>query len=219
MSSSLLGTQSTKDIKMTDEVEFAQTKLNKALGDFGVLKPRSLRYKFVQYLGYVLWGRKLGYLAWWPRAGRSAGVLLCNGGKVLLGRRRNMHDGNGKYSWPAGFINRGETSAQGLAREVWEETRLKIAAEHFNMQTLFYIRERFGNIAEMHDSDTISLSYYHHLPDDQLAHIQETNEMHDFKWVTEAELDQMHNNGELAFESEYNAIKYGFSLGLVQKGF
>lgn len=217
MSLSPLGAEFMKDTPMTDEVEFAQTKLNKALCGFGVLKPKSRRYKFVQALGYVLWGRKLGYLSWWPRAGRSAGVLLCNSGKILLGRRRNMHDGNGKYSWPAGFINRGETSAQGLSREIWEETRLKIPAEVFNVNTLFFIRERFGNIAEMHDSDTISLSYYYHLPDDQLQHIQETNEMHDFRWVDEAELDQMHQNGELAFESEYAAIKHGFKLGLVHK--
>lgn len=199
---------------MTDEVEFAQTRLNKALGDFGVLKPKSLRYKFMQYMGVLLWGRKLGYMAWWPRAGRSAGALLCNDGKILMGRRRNMLDGNGKYSWPAGFINKGETSAQGLSREIWEETRLKISAEHFTVDTLFYIRERFGNIAEMHDSDTISLSYYYHLPDSELANIQETNEMHDFKWIDEIELDKMHENGELAFESEYKAIKHAFKLGI-----
>lgn len=202
---------------MTDEVEFAQTRLNKALGDFGVLKPQSLRYKFMQYMGYVLWGRKLGYLAWWPRAGRSAGALICCEGKVLLGRRRNMQDGNGKYSWPAGFINRGETSPQGLAREIWEETRLKIPAEVFNMDTLFFIRERFGNIAEMHDSDTISLSYYYHLPESEKANIQETNEMHDFRWVDQTELNAMRDNGLLAFESEYKAITYAFEKGIPQK--
>ena len=202
---------------MTDEVEFAQTKLNKALGDFGVLKPKSLRYKFMQYMGYVLWGRKLGYMAWWPRAGRSSGVLLCHKGKVLLGRRRNMMDGNGKYSWPAGFINKGETSGQGLSREIWEETRLKISAENFTVETLFYIREQFGNIAEMHDSDTISLSYYHHIDEAALADLQETNEMHDFKWVDESELDEMHQRGELAFGSEYKAIKHGFKLGIPNK--
>lgn len=202
---------------MTDEVEFGQTRLNKALGDFGVLKPRSLRYKFVQYLGYVLWGRKLGYLAWWPRAGRSAGGLICCNGEVLLGRRRNLQDGNGKYSWPAGFVNRGETSAQGLSREIWEETRLKISPEAFNMDTLFFIRERFGNIAEMHDSDTISLSYYYYLPESEKANIQETHEMHDFRWVDAAKLNAMHDNGELAFESEYKAIKYAFDKGIPQK--
>ncbi len=202
---------------MADETEFAQTKLNSKLGSFGVLKPSSLRYKFIQYLGYLLWGRKIGSLSWWPRAGRSSGVLLCNNGKILIGQRRNMTDQNSKFSWPAGYADKGENLAQGLSREIWEETRLKIGAENFNLDTLIAIREFYGDIAEMHETDSIALSYYYFLPDSELANIEETHEMHNFKWVDEAELDQIFNRGEMAYTGEYNIMKKSFKDGIPAK--
>lgn len=56
----------------------------------------------------------------------SAKAVVVLGDKVLLLRQSNGH-----WDLPGGKLDRGETVTQGLAREVWEETRLKIGPRAF----------------------------------------------------------------------------------------
>ena len=194
---------------------YRQPWLNRKLGRLGALDPASWRYKLVCAAGWLLWGRPLGYLSWWPRAGRSAGAMLFNpAGQVLLGRRRNMVDGNGKYSWIAGFANHGETFAQALVREAAEETRMQLNAADFGSHNMFFMREIFNDIAELKGNAQVAVSYWLHLSPSQLEQLTETNEMHDFRWVDEAQLDSMFAAGELAFKGEYTTMKEGFKRGL-----
>ena len=65
-----------------------RTWANRLLGRYGALKRTDLRYRFIQSLGYLLYGRKIGYLSWWQHAGLSASVLLFHKGKVLIGQRQ-----------------------------------------------------------------------------------------------------------------------------------
>ena len=47
-----------------------------------------------------------------------------NGG-ILLGRR-SISPGKGAWSFPSGYVNRGEKLEEAAAREVWEEINLRV---------------------------------------------------------------------------------------------
>jgi 8-oxo-dGTP diphosphatase len=55
----------------------------------------------------------------------GVGVCLIKDGKVLLGKRLNAH-GNGNWSFPGGHLEMNETWENCAAREVLEETGIKI---------------------------------------------------------------------------------------------
>jgi 8-oxo-dGTP diphosphatase len=55
----------------------------------------------------------------------GVGVLLTDGDKVLLGLRKGKH-GGGTWSLPGGHLEYGETFGACAAREVEEETGLKV---------------------------------------------------------------------------------------------
>lgn len=61
-----------------------------------------------------------------PKVG--VGVLITDNGRLLL-VRRTMNPERGKWSIPAGFLDRGEDPRQVAAREVYEETNLRVAVE------------------------------------------------------------------------------------------
>ena len=58
-----------------------------------------------------------------PKVG--VGVLVVEEGKVLL-VRRTMNPERGKWSIPAGFLDRGENPKETAVREAWEELHLHI---------------------------------------------------------------------------------------------
>jgi 8-oxo-dGTP diphosphatase len=61
-----------------------------------------------------------------PKVG--VGVLVMEGGKVLLVRRTMMPE-KGKWSIPAGFLDQGEEPQATAVREALEETNLQVAIE------------------------------------------------------------------------------------------
>ena len=61
-----------------------------------------------------------------PKVG--VGVMITQRGKLLL-VRRTMNPERGKWSIPAGFVDRGEDPREVAAREVFEETNLRVAVE------------------------------------------------------------------------------------------
>lgn len=58
-----------------------------------------------------------------PKVG--VGVLIVKEGEILLVRRL-MNPEKGKWSIPAGFVDRGENPKETAVREVWEETNLQV---------------------------------------------------------------------------------------------
>jgi ADP-ribose pyrophosphatase YjhB (NUDIX family) len=61
-----------------------------------------------------------------PKVG--VGVLVIEEGEILLVQRR-MNPEKGKWSIPAGFVDRGENPQETAVREVWEETNLRVEIE------------------------------------------------------------------------------------------
>jgi ADP-ribose pyrophosphatase YjhB (NUDIX family) len=61
-----------------------------------------------------------------PKVG--VGVLVIHEGKILL-VRRSMNPERGKWSLPAGFLDRGEDPRETAVRETLEETNLEVAIE------------------------------------------------------------------------------------------
>jgi ADP-ribose pyrophosphatase YjhB (NUDIX family) len=59
----------------------------------------------------------------------AVGVIPIDG-KLVLGRR-SINPGLGYWSFPAGYVNRGESVDEAMIREVWEETNLQVEVEQF----------------------------------------------------------------------------------------
>lgn len=58
--------------------------------------------------------------------GCSGCLFDASGQKILLTRRAD----NGRWCLPGGWMEAGESVAEACAREVWEETGLRVAAKH-----------------------------------------------------------------------------------------
>ena len=78
----------------------------------GRLRPMCARCGFVHYAG--------------PKV--AAGAVVSCDGRILL-NRRNIEPGLGRWSFPSGFVDLGETPEAAAVRETWEETGLDIAID------------------------------------------------------------------------------------------
>jgi len=69
---------------------------------------------------------------------------------VLMGQRRNTQFGAGQYHVPAGHLEKNETIIDGIIREAWEETGIKLIAADIDLPYVMHFR---GN------SDRLSLFF------------------------------------------------------------
>jgi len=94
-----------------------------------------------------------------PRIG--IGVIVINGNKVLLGKRKNAH-GNGSWSFAGGHLEFGESFESCAHREVLEETGLHVQnirmhtvtndffeLEYKHYVTIFMLADYAGGIAQV----------------------------------------------------------------------
>ena len=188
-------------------------KLKHFYGRYACLRPNSWRFKVVQLVSLLLWGRKPQYLSWWVHAARSSSVMMFKDGKLLLGCRANSFDGDKKYATLGGFVDNFETFAQALSREIREESNMIIPPAVFTTRNLFCLDQRRSSISEQRDMPSVSAIYIYHPTDDEVAGMAPTHEVSAFKWVDEAELDDMYNQGALAFEHNYKLAKQAFAAG------
>ena len=65
-----------------------------------------------------------------PRTDPAVIMLVTDGDRALLGRNRNFVPG--MYSTLAGFVEPGESLEDAVAREVFEETAVKVGAVHYH---------------------------------------------------------------------------------------
>jgi 8-oxo-dGTP diphosphatase len=81
-----------------------------------------------------------------PRVG--VGVLVMKDGKLLLGKRKGSH-GAGEYAYPGGHLEHMESFAECAAREVMEETGMRVGPIRFLrlMNTRHYAPRHYVDIA------------------------------------------------------------------------
>lgn len=100
----------------------------------------------------------------------ESGVLLC---------RRAIAPARGLWTYPAGFMELGESTAEGAAREVWEEAQARVAVEsllgvyeipHINQVNIIYRAQMLGpDFAPGPESEAVALFGWEDIPWDQLA--------------------------------------------------
>ncbi len=100
----------------------------------------------------------------------ESGVLLC---------RRAIAPARGLWTYPAGFMELGESTAEGAAREVWEEAQARVAVEsllgvyeipHINQVNIIYRARMLGpDFAPGPESEAVELFGWEDIPWDQLA--------------------------------------------------
>ncbi len=56
----------------------------------------------------------------------AVGTIIKNAGGEIALVRRSIEPGYGKWVFPGGYVDRGETLLTAAAREAWEESRLRI---------------------------------------------------------------------------------------------
>ena len=189
-----------------------RTKINKALGKYGQLDPTTWRYKFIQLLGYIFWGRKLGYLSWWQHAARCAGVLFFHNGKLLLAKRSpHLPDRPNTYSHIGGFIDGLETYAQGVSREIKEECGLDIPPESFPHKNVFEIRDGIMNLTEQDNVPFTEMTFIYSLSEQQVKSLKTTSEVTEFLWVDQAMLEDLQARGLVAFQRERETMERVFA--------
>ncbi len=66
-----------------------------------------------------------GFQVWAASIPGVQGLIVDDGGRVLLGRR-STDPGRGLWDIPGGFLNEGEDAVAGLHREIAEETGLEV---------------------------------------------------------------------------------------------
>lgn len=98
-----------------------------------------------------------------------AGSVVTFGDKFLLCKRA-IHPQKGKWTIPAGFLEMGETPAEGAAREAWEEARAKI--EIIDLLAVYTVKR----ISQVH------MMYRASLPEAQFEPGPESLEVALFAW-------------------------------------
>jgi NADH pyrophosphatase NudC (nudix superfamily) len=131
----------------------------------------------------------------------AVGALISNDDHQLLLVRRARDPGKGRWGLPGGFVDREETIEQAIAREVLEETSLRVVgAQYLMSHPNHYLYQ--GMIAQVIDL------FYCCLVDNADQISLEPDELDHHEWVrpTDAYLDQM------AFHSNRLAIEQWLTL-------
>lgn len=130
----------------------------------------------------------------------AVGGLIVNGANELLLVRRARDPGKGQWGLPGGFVDRGETIEEALAREIYEETRLRL--DTLDLLVTYPNQYDYKGIL----SQVIDLFYVCHAVDPAQIEL-EASELDDFIWTRPG---QEHMT-KMAFESNRRAIEYWMS--------
>jgi 8-oxo-dGTP pyrophosphatase MutT (NUDIX family) len=159
------------------------------------------RYRAAQLCLRLLFGRSWHFISPWLQAGPAAGVVIFHDGKVLLHQRRGKIEQAGKWGVNGGYLDLSlqESFQAGIARELFEETGLQVLPSSFGEPlwvTVLYGQEKL----EMADHAGVGCWYAVQAPHDILPLVQNTEEAHNYRWATEADVMRMMAAG--AFNTE-----------------
>ncbi len=170
------------------------------------------RYSIAQVCLRLLFGRKWHFISPWPMAGPGAGVVIFYQGKVLLHQRRGNIEQAGMWGVNGGYLDLTlqESFQAGIARELFEETGLRVVPESLGEPvwvTILYGQEKL----EMANHSGVGCWYAVAAPHDFLPSIQETDEAHNFKWASEDEVAELVQQGQLNSAEAIEIIRRGFA--------
>jgi ADP-ribose pyrophosphatase YjhB (NUDIX family) len=104
---------------------------------------------------------------------------VCSWGERVLLCRRAINPRRGYWTLPAGFLETRETTAEGAAREAWEEARAKIAIEHLlavynvprlsQVQLIYRARLLSEAVEPGPESQAVRLYAWDEIPWDEIA--------------------------------------------------
>ena len=103
--------------------------------------PGDDRRRFVCADGHVAWQN--------PRV--VVGAIPVRAGRVFLGRRA-IEPGLGRWAYPGGFLELGESAAEGARRETEEETRLRVEVGRL---VGVYSRPHAAIVAIVYEADVV----------------------------------------------------------------
>lgn len=66
-----------------------------------------------------------------------AAAIIVNQGKILIAKRGIGEKMEGKWEFPGGKLEEGETGEEALAREIREELEVEVKAEEFFMESIY----------------------------------------------------------------------------------
>jgi 8-oxo-dGTP diphosphatase len=133
---------------------------------------------WIQRYSPLRWGLKIGVRLFVPRhLVGAAGVIFNQSGQILLVE----HVFRSYYSWglPGGWVERGESPAEAVRREIQEELGLRVEVEQL------LLCELQGNEAQGNTPLSLGLAYYCHLVDDEQTpqKTHQTYEVLSTRWV------------------------------------
>ncbi|MFI5713503.1 NUDIX hydrolase [Kribbella sp. NPDC051620] len=110
-----------------------------------------------------------------------AGVLAFRGGRVVLVRERYEAWEDEQWSLPSGAVEAGETPAEAAARELLEETGLRVRADQLNLVAEVVVESRDGA------SRSTAYNYWAEVPDGDFAIDDPDNSVQEARWFLPAE--------------------------------
>lgn len=173
------------------------------------------RYSVAQLVLRLLFGRKCHYISPWNNAGVGAAVAILSqdGSRVLLQQRAGKVENVGKWGAFGGYleISDEETFVTGAAREFFEETGVKLDLKSFGEPD--YVTFIHKRAMHMHwQYSWVAGWFFRAMPEDFIDLLQPSDEVSNYKWVTEAEFQTMWRKGEIAGakEDHYGCILRAF---------
>jgi 8-oxo-dGTP pyrophosphatase MutT (NUDIX family) len=165
------------------------------------------RYTLAQGVLWLLFGRRWHHISPWPMAGVGAAVVVVNRGRVLLHQRRGHIEHPGFWGCNGGYLDldQQETIVQGLVREFWEETGLRLDPACLTQPlwvSVFYQQEKIL----MANHTGVSIWFALAADENLVQQIQETEEAHHFRWASAAEIEAMRGRGEIVSHEVDTAI-------------
>lgn len=183
------------------------------------------RYTLAQFVLRLLFNRPYHFISPWTMYAIGTGLVILSPDKrrVLLQLRGGPVENAGKYGVFGGFMSPStlEQPRQCLAREVMEETTLtfnpNLLPENPDYTLVVYNQSKH----EMASHHCIGLFWFTCMNPLDSERMQPTEEMEDYRWFTEAEIDSLWEEGRINGDKEdhYGAIKRAFTAARAGKEF
>ena len=176
------------------------------------------RYTVAQTVLRLLYGRKWHCISPWQVGGQAAAALMFFEKKLVMGLRAGQIEQAGKWWVVGGYcdLHKQEAPHQTVVREIWEEVGLKISAENFGLDNLFYYTQIFGKtMLELDDECHICLFYTYNLNTEEYAQLTPKEETQELGLFTYAQVLEMTQKGQIAETVLADIAKRAHQQGLL----